>query len=102
MQNLKKFFLYTTREHYMPNAFLASCSNLDEVHWSSVVERIDPAFIPGTAVKEIHINASPDCSIHNYAFTGTYSLERIYINQPAGSIAGAPWDAQNAEVIWLG
>jgi len=102
MQNLKKFFLYTTREHYMPNAFLASCTNLDEVHWSSVVERIDPAFIPGTAVKEIHINASPNCSIHNYAFTGTYSLERIYINQPAGSIAGAPWDAQNAEVIWLG
>lgn len=35
------------------------------------------------------------------AFSGCTSLETIRVNNSEGAIAGAPWGAPNAEVIWL-
>lgn len=36
------------------------------------------------------------------AFENCTALTTIYVNKPQGSIAGAPWGAVNAEVIWRG
>lgn len=41
-------------------------------------------------------------SIDDEAFTNCNALETIIINQPEGSISGAPWDAPNATVMWNG
>lgn len=41
-------------------------------------------------------------SIDSNAFYGCEALRTITVNKSSGSISGAPWGAENADVIWTG
>ena len=103
MTNLKKFLVYTNREHYMPGHYFDGCTNLEEVYFEGPIVQVRWNFLGNTNVKELSINADPsNCYIHNNAFVQTPNLERVYINRPENSIMGAPWGAQTAQIIWTG
>ena len=103
MTNLKKFLVYTNREHYMPGNYFDGCTNLEEVYFEGPIVQVRWNFLGNTNVKELSINADPsNCYIHNNAFVQTPNLERVYINRPENSIMGAPWGAQTAQIIWTG
>lgn len=53
------------------------------------------------ALKKIGIPSTMP-TIPSNAFAYNNNLETITINQPEGSISGAPWGAPNATVVWTG
>ena len=67
---------------------------------NSLVTIAERAFADCWALKEIEL-PSAVTSIGDEAFSGT-GLTKITIHKPENSIAGAPWGATNAEVIWTG
>lgn len=63
------------------NGGFANCLNLKEIE---------------IMTKDAFIGSAPG------AFIGCTNLEKIIVHAPENSIAGAPWGATNAEVIWTG
>lgn len=59
------------------------------------------AFLNCSKLTEIKLGSGVT-SIASNAFEGCDNLETIYINLQEDSISGAPWGAENAEVVWQG
>ena len=65
------------------------------------VKRLGDSFLRSTAIEELHVPGSIT-DFHSNALSGCTKLQKIYVDAPTDSIAGAPWGAPNAnvEVIW--
>lgn len=96
--NLKKIICPTTLTNAGYRCF--SCSDAKEFILNNGLQSIgDEAFQGSQQVEEIIIPSSV-VSIGKNAFRGCYSLKKIIINKEKNSIEGAPWGADNIEIIW--
>ena len=85
-----------------------SCSNLSEVTFEEdcqITKIPYGCFSYCSSLESITIPSSVE-TIDSYCFGSSWSpntsLTTIYVNKPQDSIAGAPWGATNATVIWNG
>lgn len=84
-------------------AYEAFCygGRITKITIPNTVKTIEGYAIANTSITEITIPASVETMAEN-ALGENNSLARITVNKPENSIAGAPWGAENAEVIWTG
>lgn len=68
---------------------------------TGVLDIESTAFIYNTSLKKVTINSPISTIIHN-AFLNCPSLTDITINRAEGTVARAPWGAENATVHWVG
>lgn len=74
---------------------------LKKVVFPSTLEKIEWDVFTGSALTEITIPSNV-VSIDDYAFSMSDKLKKIIVNKPKDSIAGAPWGATKATIIWTG
>lgn len=80
----------------------ANCDSLRGVTIPSNVKNVpDYAFKSCLNLTTVNIAAGVE-TIGTDAFLGCHALTAINIAKPTGSIAGAPWGAPNATVVWTG
>ena len=92
---------------HISNSSFSYCTKLTDVNIPSVRWIAGYAFQNCTSLESIEI---PDTieeiayndGIHVNAFEGCSNLKSIIINKPLNSVAGAPWGATNAQVLWRG
>lgn len=78
------------------------CSSLTNVTLPNTVTTLgEYAFEDCESLESIVIPSSMT-SIDSNAFYGCEALRTITVNKSSGSISGAPWGAENADVIWTG
>lgn len=83
-------------------AVCSGCYDLEVVVLPDSLESIERfALANCTSLTEIEIPSSVN-TISEQAFDGSTNLTKITINKPENSIAGAPWGATNATVVWTG
>ena len=83
---------------FMNCSALASVTLYDGLH--SILQR---AFGGCTALTSIEIPSTVTAMYNQYkyeTFKGCTNLTQITVQQPSGSISGAPWGATNATVTW--
>lgn len=80
----------------------AWCNNLADVTLNNGLQTIGyGAFDQDVALTQITIPSTVN-SIDIEAFSDCENLTSITVNKPQNSIAGAPWGATNATVVWTG
>lgn len=78
------------------------CDSLRGVTIPSSVKNVpEGAFRSCLNLTTVNISAGVE-TIGTDAFAGCHALTAINIAKPTGSIAGAPWGAPNATVVWTG
>lgn len=94
-------------EVYLPNSItrigemsFQECTALKAIHISDKLTNITAQAFQGCTALTSIVLPSTMMSITDNAFTGCDALMSIIINRPKDSIAGAPWGATNAEIIW--
>lgn len=86
----------------MGKEVFGNCDSLRNVTIPSNIKNVpEGAFRSCLNLTTVNIAAGVE-TIGTDAFTGCHALTAINIAKPTGSIAGAPWGAPNATVIWTG
>lgn len=86
----------------------AGCTSLSSLFVPDSVTKIEAnAFQKCTGLTSVQIGESDECAISSinqwYApFSGCTAIQTITIYAAADSVAGSPWGATNASVIWMG
>ena len=87
-----------TMEEIGENAFKES--GLESIHTNNALKYIRRGAFEGCeSLKEINLPSTVEIVEEN-AFYGCAEGIRIIIDKPKGSLAGAPWGADNALIIW--
>lgn len=92
---------------HISNSSFSYCTKLTDVNIPSVKWIASYAFQNCTSLESIEIpDTIEEISYNNglatNAFEGCSNLKSIIINKPLNSVAGAPWGATNAQVLWRG
>lgn len=86
----------------MGKEVFGNCDSLRNVTIPSNIKNVpEGAFRSCLNLTTVNIAAGVE-TIGTDAFTGCHALTAINIAKPTGSIAGEPWGAPNATVIWTG
>ena len=104
---------YDTATYHFPEEVVLSdgitvltCYAFEDSRWlkrltlPNTLTEIQHGAVTGCTLEKLEIPLSV-ATIHEIAFTGS-EIGTIIIHKPENSIAGAPWGAENAEVIWTG
>lgn len=84
-------------------AYEAFCygGRITKITIPNTVKTIENYAISNTSITEIAIPTSVETMAEN-ALGENNNLTKITVNKPENSIAGAPWGATNATVVWTG